>query len=380
MSCNRCATQAEAALRAVGVPARQTQAAWSSDHDGPNRCARCGAFLGRGRCLNPRCVLQRLLDLSAPGSEMTEAAVVQTWDVARPEDASLGRAIERLLQGLDVERLGPDGKQAVESARAWLEGTRRSHDSRLMLGLELITRAVDDADAALMAAEELRDKIARGQLLVDEDDLQAVARFVQRMCDDEDGIRSDPGKLRRAVNCLLADDMGRQITISGVVSVYSELERVQDLIQEHYRSDFCLATDPRLVSIDVYHTGSIGFRSGWKRGSITISPAASYEPDQPGIFQTDKEIAVEFGHAGPGAISPPEIECLVRSYDVNWEWEGDREHSSEDVYEEGLARFRQHLKKLGLLRQGEIQAESICVELYPDGRTMASVSFTFTDD
>jgi hypothetical protein len=57
MTCNRCANQAEAALRATGVPARQTQAAWASDEAAPSRCEECGRFLSPrvSRCLNPGC-------------------------------------------------------------------------------------------------------------------------------------------------------------------------------------------------------------------------------------------------------------------------------------------------------------------------------------
>jgi hypothetical protein len=59
MSCNRCANQAQAAMQAAGVPARQTQAAWAGDEQHP-QCPACGAFLAqRGRCVNLRCVYDK---------------------------------------------------------------------------------------------------------------------------------------------------------------------------------------------------------------------------------------------------------------------------------------------------------------------------------
>jgi hypothetical protein len=59
MSCNRCATQSEAAMSEAGVPARQAQATWASGDDGANRpenCPTCGAFLPRdGQCIVASC-------------------------------------------------------------------------------------------------------------------------------------------------------------------------------------------------------------------------------------------------------------------------------------------------------------------------------------
>lgn len=86
MSCNRCANQTEAALRAGGVPARQNQAAWAGDGASPSRCGECGRFLSPRvpRCPNPGCgkgTAQAATPRSSP--LFTAADVIHTYTRAQ---------------------------------------------------------------------------------------------------------------------------------------------------------------------------------------------------------------------------------------------------------------------------------------------------------
>ena len=94
MSCKRCATQAEAAMQAAGVPARQTQATWANDGDKASQahrpatggqCPQCGAFLTprtrtvrQGQCLNPTCEQVTAADVAALISS-TSIGCVRAW-------------------------------------------------------------------------------------------------------------------------------------------------------------------------------------------------------------------------------------------------------------------------------------------------------------
>jgi hypothetical protein len=97
-----------------------------------------------------------------------------------------------------------------------------------------------------------------------------------------------------------------------------------------------------------------------------------------GIHPTGKEPGGTYGPAGPGAISPPMIECWVRSYELNWELD-DRDCCPEDVIEDGYEQFERYAKD-EISRRGEFSAEEVYVELYPDGQTRASMTFTFVEE
>ncbi|MCP4514485.1 MAG: hypothetical protein GY824_04555 [Delftia sp.] len=124
MSCNKCAKQAEAALRAAGVPARQTQAGWASDEQHP-QCPACGAFTTRrGECVSPRCALQRLLD-DCPALNQDDLAPddAQAVEGARATlarvEAQAAQALRLLLDcpALNTDGLGQDEAALVEAAR-----------------------------------------------------------------------------------------------------------------------------------------------------------------------------------------------------------------------------------------------------------------------
>jgi hypothetical protein len=394
MSCNRCAQQATAAMAAAGVPASQAQAAWADDGQKSGqrpvpgqrpvsgRCDRCGAFVAKGRCRNPKCALQRLLDAPAlePGNLSLEdvGAIARARAALERPDANTAGAIEHLLQcpALSADRLGPESAGAVEAAGAWVEATRTGHMAQVVCDLKRIVKAAH-GPARLKAAGGLQEKIAGGRLLVDAEKLRRVDRLVQQVCDDLSGIRGNPAELRRAANTLIADELKQPLVLPETATIYDDVNSVEELIRERYRPDFGLATDPRLVTVSIGK--SSGFRSRrWRRGSITVSPASSHAPIEPGIRLLDEDIVTEFGSAGAGAELPRQIDLKAKTYDVTWAV-GDRECSFDDMCDDGYDRFRDHWRGEGL-RNGVIHADGICVELHPDGRTVATVTFVFVFD
>jgi hypothetical protein len=179
MSCNRCANQAETALRTAGVPARQTQAAWAGDQL-PAQCPDCGAFLARhGECLSPRCALQRLLD-DCPALNQADLAPgdAQAVEEARATlahvDTQAAQALRLLLDcpALNADGLGQEELAAIEAARG-VAGLRAARPPEFTQG--------DEWDKG-EEWQELRGQIlefARDQAMSDGDKV-SLAGFPQR--------------------------------------------------------------------------------------------------------------------------------------------------------------------------------------------------------
>ena len=382
MSCNRCANQATAAMTAAGVPARQAQAAWaagglkSAQRPVPGRCIRCGAFVARGLCHNPKCILQSLLEVPAlqSGSLSPEdvGAIARAQAALEQLDANVAGAIEHLLQcpALSANGLRPQSAEAVEAAGALVERTRTGHMAQVVCDLKRIAEAAD-GPTRLKAAGQLREKITGGHLLVDAEKLSRVDPLLQRTCDDLSGIRSNPAELRRAVSTLITDDLKRLLRLPETVTIHDDVSSVEELIREHYRPDFSLATDPRPVS--VFIGKSAGFRSHrWRRGSITVFPVSSREPTKLGIGLVDEHIRLEYECARAGAEHPREIELEIETYKVTWAMD-DRECSLEDMCDDGHDRLRDYLRR-EKLRSGHIHAHDMCVEICPDGQIVTTVT------